>query len=244
MPPPFRESGRRIRSAASRSRTSRACSRSTAANAARSEASCAILLPEGVTRCVNISDAASSSSGLSPSSARSRCASTIRPAPPSSLSVARRSTCEPRSRSSCQIRSITSWRYGASTHSLLGSWSTVPRPGTAYAISPAATPSSTASASAGSISTPCSSPTRREYCSTGATIERIEPQEVREQVRDPWLEGVELGERVLPDADQHPDRHVGSLDEVGQVGAEPARGRLAVVEEVLLEHGESPTSGL
>ena len=64
------------------------------------------------------------------------------------------------------------------------------------------------------------------------TVEVVEPQVVREEVRDPALEAVELGERVVAEREQDTNAETGARDELGQLVGKA--GLLRVVEEVLL----------
>ena len=109
--------------------------------------------------------------GVNASSARSRCSSTILPAPPSRSSVASRRTREPSARSTSQSRCITSWRYGVSIRADSCCF-TAPRPLEPGTSSPERTPSSTASTSPASIARPSSPGTSSPKRSTGPTIAR------------------------------------------------------------------------
>src|SRR5205085_12614517 len=65
-----------------------------------------------------------------------------------------------------------------------------------------------------------------------APVEVVEAQVVREEARDPALEGVELRERVLAQAEQEVRTQAGVADRLREL----LRERVAlVVEEVLLE---------
>ena len=69
-----------------------------------------------------------------------------------------------------------------------------------------------------------------------ATVESVEPERVREQIRNPPLERVELSERVLADAEEEVRAQTPPPERLGQVLHQGARPALAlVVEEVLLE---------
>ena len=105
---------RRIRWSARTPTTPRTSSSVHCANCARSDVSCAIFMPEGVTRCSKSNAATSRCPGVSASIARSRWSATTCPAPPSPASVEARSVVEPLERSTSHSRCITSCRYGAS----------------------------------------------------------------------------------------------------------------------------------
>ncbi len=83
-------------------------------NSARSATSCAIFVPEGVTRWLKSRAATSFSSSESSAIAPARCSSTTCCAPPRRARVSASEHVRPAARSSSQMRCITSWRYGAS----------------------------------------------------------------------------------------------------------------------------------
>ena len=103
---------------------------------------------------------------------------------------------------------------------------------------PAAVWSSTVSTSSGSTS--IDSPVElvvaldgpHDGFAGGRAIEMVEPKVVREQIRDPPLEAVELGERIVAQRQQDTHAQAGPRDQLGQLEGETAL-RL-VVEEVLL----------
>ena len=167
-------------------------------------------------------------------------AQSFRPHP--SARASRAGSCE--SLASCstsQRRSSTSCRNGASTRPDSSCPATTPRPLSPYSILPAATWSSTASTSSGSArygsSSGASSLSRSSGPTTAArrsdTIQVVEPEVVREEVRDPALEEVELRQRVLadPEQDVHAQARLGH--ELRQAPRERTVG--IVVEEVLLD---------
>ena len=228
-----------MRRSASVSSTGWSSSRGTRPKSARSATSCAIFVPDGVTRWLKKRAAMSFCSGSSSSSAPSRCSSTMCCAPPSRSRVSARSVSDPSARSSSQIRCMTSCRYGASIRASSPPPSTAPSPPRAVSIRPVPTSSSTRSTRTSWTATdsPVSSAKRstgRVTRARGLSIEAVEPQRVREEAGDAPREAVELRERVLPQRDQHVDPVRGRQDG-GQRLRERARPAIVgVVQEVLL----------
>ena len=71
-----------------------------------------------------------------------------------------------------------------------------------------------------------------DCCPSARAVEVVEAQVVRKEVRDPPLEGIELRERVLPQAEQEVRAQPGLADRGRELAGERV---LLVVEEVLLE---------
>ena len=121
--------------------------------------------------------------------------------------------------------------------------STAPRPTGRRRPCRPATCSSTASTSSGSISTPICVTDEAvvlgdrldDRRAGGLYVEVLQAQVVAQNARDPALEGVELGKRILADGEEEVHPQVRAVDDRGEVDREGTRALLAaVVDEVLL----------
>ena len=82
-----------------------------------------------------------------------------------------------------------------------------------------------------SVSEPNRSSGPHDRVARSAPVERLEPQEVPERIRDLGRECVELGERVVPERDQDREPEAGPAEELGQLVDD--RLRLGIAKRVL-----------
>ena len=199
---------------------------------------CAIFVPDGVTRWLNSRATRSRSPSSRPASARSRCSSTIRSAPPSSASVVARSTIgaalaldlpEPLE------HELEVWRLDAA---LAPPFVNEATPGRVlldpaggdlveHGLDELVLGVTSARQARRTLAAALRSPSARQRASGGRGGGRCRT------AREPTLERVEVGERVVTDAEQNVHRQIRSRQHVLERAGERA-AVTTVVEEVLL----------
>ena len=211
---------------------------STAAYSARSLAPWAIFVPDGVTRKRKTSAATSLSSADNPSTARRRCARTIDSAPPREASVVTRRRLDPAAALVLPEPLEHELEIGASIRPapvLLDGNST---PGGAEVD---LTRGGLVEHRFDQLGLDLDRLARQlvvaldglqDGVSGRTPVEMIQPKVVREQIWDPSLEAVELGERVIAQRQQDADPEPRACDQLGQIDGKAALP--LVVEEILL----------